>query len=64
MLQMGGYPLEGRTHDDWAEHSPELIANPLKLKILAVKHSHLSADLVDKIFHPVHKRTCLILTLE
>ncbi len=64
MLQMSGYPLESRTHDDWAEHSPELVADSLKLKILAVKHSHLSADPVDKILHPVHERTSLILTLD
>ena len=60
---MRGHPLERRAHHNRAEHSPELVADPLKLKLLAVKHSHLGADLVDKIFHPVHKRTGFILTL-
>lgn len=64
ILQMRGHPLERRAHHNRAEHSPELVADPLKLKLLAVKHSHLGADLVDKIFHPVHKRTGFILTLD
>lgn len=64
ILQMRGHPLERRAHHNRAEHPPELVADSLKFKILAVKHSHFRADPVDKILHSVHERTRLILALD